>query len=150
LVRIVAVRTDSANQNPFGQVTGGVLTVHGVLFEIPIPWALFDGHSHRSSQRIDDWALGFDDVAGIDRGDSAEIFFLPLVESPDASEESNLTICGILLEQVQVHRRPCVFKRVGFAIVDGEVGDIANTGWFLKQWKSPQWPAKLTKTIDIV
>ena len=143
----MGAETTPTNKNPFGQVTGGKLTVKGVLFEAPLLWAMFDGNY---DSHFDNWALSLDDITTRDSVGLTDTFFLPLIQSSDASEKRNLTICGIFVQRVRSQGHRSSFERVGFAIVDEEDGDIANSGWYLKQWISPPWPEELETTIDII
>jgi hypothetical protein len=150
LADIIDFHTDLVTNDPFGQVSGGVLIISGILFLIPMPWALFDPESHINMQDLDEWALSFDDVINIDTAIPEQAFFLPLSKSPDASRSPNLTICGIIIKRLEPPENSNQYKRIGFAITNKDDGNIANSGWYLDNWISPPWPETMKREIEIV
>jgi hypothetical protein len=150
LATIIDVELDLKTDNVFGQVRGAVLTISGLLFATPMPWALFDPQSYTNTHIMDGWALSFDDVMNIDDQVPEQAFFLPLLKSSDASESPNLTICGIIVTNVKIEESRDQYRRIGFAIVGEEDGHIANSGWFLEKWMAPPWTEEMMKTIHII
>lgn len=150
LATIVDVDTDPVTSDPFGQVSGSVLIISGMLFVIPVPWALFDPQSHTNMRNLDEWALSFDDVMNIDTAVPEQAFFLPLSKSPDASQSPDLTICGIIVKRSDSPEDSNQYKRIGLAIVNEDDGHIANSGWYLDNWISPPWPETMKRDIEIV
>ena len=137
IATIMDVDTDPVTSDPFGQVSGSVLIISGMLFAIPVPWALFDAQSHTNMRNLDEWALSFDDVMNIDMAVPEQAFFLFLSKSPDASQSPDLTICEIIVKRSESTEGSIQYKRIGFAVVNQDDGHIANSGWYLDDWISP-------------
>jgi hypothetical protein len=124
--------------------------VKGVLFEMPPLWALLDRPPYESSRNFDAWALSFDDIASTECEESVKGFFLPLVQSEEASGERNLTILGMILQEIRNDKEERTFSRVGLAVVDETDGCVANSGWFLKRWTSPPWTDDCRLNVSII
>ncbi|KAH6869670.1 heterokaryon incompatibility protein-domain-containing protein [Thelonectria olida] len=147
LVEILDVQTQSISGDQFGQLTGGHLTVRGILFEFP-PLAAFmdDLERFRDRPRFDDWAMSLDDCG--DDYYKNKTWFLPLAVAPAASRRLNLEICGILIQEMDDCSETTVFTRVGFAIVAND-GEIANSTWYLNNWILRPWSPEYVKIVTL-
>lgn len=97
----------------------------------------------------DDWAFSLDDCG--EEYYANNTYFIPLAESPDASRVQTLTICGLLVQYAeQDQTAEEALQRVGFAIVSSMDGDIAGTGWHLKNWVPPPWREDQMRTLTII
>jgi hypothetical protein len=140
------IKTAPLGDDPFGQLSGGLLVLKGMLFGVPDPNALMElDRAHFA----DDWAFSLDDCG--DEYYANDTYFIPLAESPDASRVQTLTICGLLVQYAEQDQTIMeALQRVGFAIVSSTDGDIAGTGWHLKNWVPPPWREDQMRIITMI
>ncbi|RMJ14871.1 hypothetical protein CDV36_005460 [Fusarium kuroshium] len=149
LVDVLGVETEPTNGDPFGQLCGGTLTLDGVLFKFPhISEMLLDHRNFRQKPSYNGDALALDDC-GVDDYGSLDTWFLPLAVSSAASKHPDLNICGIILQKARGTSETAAYTRIGRVVVSHD-GDIAGTGWLLRDWIPRPWSKDCYQTIEIV
>ncbi len=146
LVEILLAKIEPAGDDPFGQVTGGELHLKGVLFKIP-PISRIKETDQVRNLEFDDWAFGLDHCGVLYW--EIQSFFLPLAISPDISDQANLVICGLIVQQAANFEESGAYSRVGFAVVS-EDGDIANSGCYCETWAPRPWQESRKQLIVLV
>jgi hypothetical protein len=146
LVKLQSISTTPANGDPFGQLTGGDISLKGKLFSLP---------DFRALSLVNGSGLPVD-AFSLDRNDDSvfnnRTFFLPLVESLDYMlYDDSLTICGLLLQFADcVMSETAVFRRVGFTVISNANGTVGRTSHRILNWTSPPWSEEDLGTIVIV
>ena len=144
---IISYDIQPVAQDVFGQLRGGELVIECVLFEMPqfkdfynrLNWSWGDGW--------DGYSLSFDDRNAIVQ--DAQAWFLPVGNCDTISPYPELTLCGIIIQEVPEHKKQPAFRRIGFAVVSDE-GEIAQTGWRCAKWKRRTWTRSLFRRIVLV
>lgn len=147
LIVILDIQTESSYGDRFGQLTGGHLIVRGMLFEFPSLelWARHKEQFYKRRQ-YNPWAFILDDCR--DHYHKNKTWFLPVAVSSSAFPETNLSVCGIMVQKTDHSSEVAEFSRVGFAIVTDD-GEIANSTWYLRDWKPRPWAPELSQVITI-
>lgn len=151
LADILSATTTSANQDQFKEVVAGELRLRCVMYKVPkLRDMIKDKERYLDTLEYDARGFSVDDCGWqfLDT-ETDETYFLPLVESPDASLKDNLQICGLLVERDSSYEQQPTFQRIGFAAVTDD-GDIANSGWVCQDWISPPWPDRMAQVVTIV
>ncbi|KAF4458667.1 heterokaryon incompatibility [Fusarium albosuccineum] len=147
LVDILAVETQPRDGDHFGQLKGGTLTMGGVMFKFPpLTLLMGDWDSFTRNASSDEWALGLDDCGK--HYYESETWFLPLALAPDVSPREGLDIPGILLQKATESSTRSKFTRVGYAVVNHD-GEIAGSGWFVKNWIQRPWGQEHYCTVTV-
>ncbi|RSL66577.1 hypothetical protein CEP54_003737 [Fusarium duplospermum] len=149
LVDVLSVDTQPNNGDHFGQLCGGSLTLDGVLFEFPRISDMLLDHPNfvrKTSYNVD--ALALDDC-GVDDYGGSDTWFLPLAVTSAASRHPGLNICGIILQKARGNSETAAYTRIGRAVVSHD-GDIAGSGWLIRDWISRPWSKDYYQTIEIV
>lgn len=145
---VVDVLCSSPSIDPFGTCTEGTLVLRAKSFSMPTLWAVAQGEGYGSDRAFDKLAISFDEGTDSVRQRQGEHLFLPIITRDNAVTSNNLNICGLIVGRSR--QTPECYERIGFAVVDGANGEIANTGWFVEDWNSPPWRDEERSNLELV
>lgn len=146
---VLNVETQLSNGDPFGQLCGGRLTLFGVLFKFPgIREMALKWENFALKPSYSDEGLAFDDC-GIDDYGCLDSWFMPVAIASAVSRNPELNICGIVLQKATGTSETVAYTRVGYAVVSDD-GDIAGSGWLIRDWIPRPWSKDSYRKIEIV
>ncbi|KAJ4213319.1 hypothetical protein NW759_011161 [Fusarium solani] len=149
LADVLNVETQLSNGDPFGQLCGGRLTLFGVLFKFPgIREMVLKWENFALKPSYSDEGLAFDDC-GIDDYGCLDSWFMPVAIASAVSRNPELNICGIVLQKATGTSETVAYTRVGYAVVSDD-GDIAGSGWLIRDWIPRPWSKDSYRKIEIV
>ena len=126
----------------------------GVLFKFPgIREMVLDWENFARKPSYSDGGLDFDDCGiddyGIDDYGCLDSWFMPVTIASGASRRPELKICGIVLRKATGTPETVAYTRVGYAVVSDD-GDIAGSGWLIRDWVPRPWSKYSYRKIEIV
>lgn len=118
-----------------------------VLFEMPQLKELYNQVYLPLGDSWDRFCLSFDDPNSIVQ--DAQAWFLPVGSCDTRSQYPELTLCGIIIQEVPEYKNQPAFRRIGYAVVSDD-GEIAQTGWRCATWKPRTWTQDLFRRIVLI
>jgi hypothetical protein len=121
----------------------------GVLFKFPgIREMVLKWENFALKPSYSDEGLAFDDC-GIDDYGCLDSWFMPVAIASAVSRNPELNICGIVLQKATGTSETVAYTRVGYAVVSDD-GDIAGSGWLIRDWIPRPWSKDSYRKIEIV